>query len=134
MSKQEWGTKRVCQSCGAHYYDLCKDPIICPKCDTVFKPPTAAPKRGPKPSPANDEPPKATPEEEKASLDKSNDEVEGIDDLEDENLLPDANDDVDDNDNDDDGSLIEDASDIGNDDDDMSEVREHIDDGREDAI
>lgn len=32
MSKPEWGTKRICLQCGEHFYDLGKDPIVCPKC------------------------------------------------------------------------------------------------------
>lgn len=36
MAKPEWGTKRVCDSCGAKFYDFHRDPIICPKCDTKF--------------------------------------------------------------------------------------------------
>jgi uncharacterized protein (TIGR02300 family) len=32
MVKAAWGTKRSCQSCGARFYDLSKNPIICPKC------------------------------------------------------------------------------------------------------
>ncbi|TXL82000.1 TIGR02300 family protein [Vineibacter terrae] len=32
MVKAAWGTKRSCQSCGARFYDLAKNPIICPKC------------------------------------------------------------------------------------------------------
>jgi uncharacterized protein (TIGR02300 family) len=32
MVKAAWGTKRSCQSCGARFYDLNKDPITCPKC------------------------------------------------------------------------------------------------------
>ena len=36
MAKPELGTKRLCGSCGAKFYDLGKDPIICPKCETVF--------------------------------------------------------------------------------------------------
>ena len=36
MAKPELGTKRLCGSCGAKFYDLSKDPIICPKCGTVF--------------------------------------------------------------------------------------------------
>jgi uncharacterized protein (TIGR02300 family) len=32
MVKAAWGTKRSCQSCGARFYDLSKDPITCPKC------------------------------------------------------------------------------------------------------
>src|SRR5262245_66510901 len=30
--------KRTCQGCGAHFYDMQKDPIICPKCATVYDP------------------------------------------------------------------------------------------------
>ncbi|MGB0671459.1 MAG: TIGR02300 family protein, partial [Rhodospirillales bacterium] len=33
MAKPEWGTKRACQSCGARFYDLGRNPIVCPKCD-----------------------------------------------------------------------------------------------------
>ena len=36
MAKPELGTKRLCASCGAKFYDLNKDPIHCPKCDTVY--------------------------------------------------------------------------------------------------
>jgi uncharacterized protein (TIGR02300 family) len=36
VAKPELGTKRLCPGCGAKYYDLSKDPIVCPKCDTVF--------------------------------------------------------------------------------------------------
>ena len=38
MAKPELGTKRLCASCGAKFYDLNKDPIVCPKCETVFHP------------------------------------------------------------------------------------------------
>jgi uncharacterized protein (TIGR02300 family) len=31
------GTKRVCQSCGNKFYDLNRDPIVCPICQTVFQ-------------------------------------------------------------------------------------------------
>ena len=37
MAKPELGTKRLCGSCGAKFYDLSKDPILCPKCGTVFE-------------------------------------------------------------------------------------------------
>ncbi len=36
MAKPELGTKRHCGSCGAKFYDLNKDPIVCPKCQTEF--------------------------------------------------------------------------------------------------
>lgn len=34
MAKPELGTKRVCVSCGAKFYDLQKVPAVCPKCGT----------------------------------------------------------------------------------------------------
>ena len=37
MAKPELGSKRQCQSCATKFYDLGKDPIICPKCGTVFQ-------------------------------------------------------------------------------------------------
>ena len=36
MAKPELGIKRLCGNCGAKFYDLNKDPIICPKCATVM--------------------------------------------------------------------------------------------------
>jgi uncharacterized protein (TIGR02300 family) len=38
LGKIERGIKRICQECGALYYDLEKDPIICPKCGAEFDP------------------------------------------------------------------------------------------------
>jgi len=37
LAKPEHGTKRQCQNCGAKFFDLNKDPIVCPKCGTVFQ-------------------------------------------------------------------------------------------------
>ena len=37
LAKPEHGTKRLCQICGAKFFDLNKDPIVCPKCGTVFQ-------------------------------------------------------------------------------------------------
>ena len=37
MAKPELGAKRQCQSCGTKFFDLNRDPIICPKCGTVFQ-------------------------------------------------------------------------------------------------
>ncbi|MEE8622478.1 MAG: TIGR02300 family protein, partial [Alphaproteobacteria bacterium] len=34
MAKPEWGTKRTCPHCGARFYDLRRETIVCPKCDT----------------------------------------------------------------------------------------------------
>jgi uncharacterized protein (TIGR02300 family) len=37
MSKPARGSKRVCPSCGARFYDLNRSPITCPVCQTVFQ-------------------------------------------------------------------------------------------------
>ena len=37
MAKTELGAKRQCQNCGAKFFDMNKDPIVCPKCGTVFQ-------------------------------------------------------------------------------------------------
>jgi uncharacterized protein (TIGR02300 family) len=36
VAKPDLGTKRLCGSCGAKFYDLDRTPIVCPKCETVF--------------------------------------------------------------------------------------------------
>jgi uncharacterized protein (TIGR02300 family) len=37
VAKPELGAKRQCQSCATKFYDLNKDPIICPKCGAVYQ-------------------------------------------------------------------------------------------------
>lgn len=41
MAKPEWGTKRICLSCGAKFYDLLRSPILCPACGAEFDPEAA---------------------------------------------------------------------------------------------
>lgn len=36
VAKPEWGTKRICQSCGARFYDMQREPIVCPACGTTM--------------------------------------------------------------------------------------------------
>ena len=36
--EEEYGIKRICQSCGARYYDLNADPAVCPSCGTEYDP------------------------------------------------------------------------------------------------
>lgn len=36
MPKDEWGLKRVCPSCNTRFYDLQRDPMICPACGATF--------------------------------------------------------------------------------------------------
>jgi uncharacterized protein (TIGR02300 family) len=45
LVKPEWGAKHLCENCGAKFYDLLRDPAICPKCDTKVST-TARPRRG----------------------------------------------------------------------------------------
>ena len=37
VAKPELGAKRQCQNCGAKFFDLNKNPIVCPKCGTIFQ-------------------------------------------------------------------------------------------------
>ena len=36
MVKPEWGVKRTCLSCSAKFYDMKRDPVVCPKCGAVL--------------------------------------------------------------------------------------------------
>ncbi|MEO0398467.1 MAG: TIGR02300 family protein [Pseudomonadota bacterium] len=49
MSKQELGVKRDCPECGARFYDLNKDPALCPKCGHSFTPEALLKPRKPRP-------------------------------------------------------------------------------------
>ena len=53
MAKPELGTKRQCLSCAAKFYDLGRDPILCPKCGAQFQ--LAQLARRPEPAKAVDE-------------------------------------------------------------------------------
>ncbi len=120
MAKPEWGTKRVCQSCAARFYDLGRSPIVCPNCGTVFDLEILNRARRSRPSPRA----AAVPEEElpaeEAEAVATEGEVEELD--EDVAVEEDATDDGDDGEEEDD-SLIEDASELGEDED-MSDVIE----------
>src|SRR5262252_6565606 len=61
VAKPELGTKRLCTNCGAKFYDLNKDPIVCPKCHTALEL-VAAPRR-PEPPPRAQAPAAAAEEE-----------------------------------------------------------------------
>ena len=36
MVKESWGKKRTCPKCDNRFYDLNKDPLICPNCEHTF--------------------------------------------------------------------------------------------------
>ena len=45
MAKPELGAKRQCQACAAKFFDFNRDPVVCPKCGTVFQGVTARAER-----------------------------------------------------------------------------------------
>jgi uncharacterized protein (TIGR02300 family) len=47
VAKPELGTKRLCTNCGAKFYDLNKDPIVCPKCHTALELAAVSPRTRP---------------------------------------------------------------------------------------
>ena len=85
MAKPELGTKRLCGNCGAKFYDLSKDPIICPKCHTVLElaavssrsRPDSAAARAPAPVPEEETVAPETAEAEFVSLEDADAEAQG---------------------------------------------------------
>jgi uncharacterized protein (TIGR02300 family) len=49
--KPELGTKRTCPSCATRFYDMLKNPIVCPKCGVTFIAATLLPSKGDMPPP-----------------------------------------------------------------------------------
>ena len=91
MSKETRGTKRLCESCGAKFYDLARSPIICPACGAEFvleepkaKPEPEAPAKAPAPAKEEAKPEPEKPSEpsgtEVISLDEAAAEEEVVDD------------------------------------------------------
>jgi uncharacterized protein (TIGR02300 family) len=120
LAKPEWGTKRICPSCGARYYDLLHDPIVCPKCSTAFDPeallrarrarPAAPVEKAIEPVVADDVDP-----------DLETAEVEAIEDEEEEAGVA-----LEEAEEEEEEELIEDASELGEDEDDMAEVIDNV--------
>jgi uncharacterized protein (TIGR02300 family) len=52
MSKPARGSKRICPSCGARFYDLSRTPIVCPVCQTVYQVTPPPSRRGERSAPA----------------------------------------------------------------------------------
>lgn len=115
MAKPEWGVKRACLACGTRFYDMRKDPIVCPSCgakfdvESIFRPRRSRV--------VADEP--AAPEPKAASSANGED----IDD----ELAALADDSIVDDDDEDDDAAIEDTSDLADDDSDVPIVRKDMD-------
>lgn len=136
MAKSEWGAKRTCHNCGARFYDLCREPIVCPVCSTVYdveRQPRV--RRGgavlkdegasrPKISKAAVAGAMADNEMDENGADPETDGAEASDAKGDGDNLDDLDTEGQD--------LIEDTSDLGEDGDDIGEVMEHIDEDVED--
>jgi uncharacterized protein (TIGR02300 family) len=121
LAKPEWGTKRICPSCGTRYYDLLRDPVICPKCGTPFDPEAFLRARRARPAmPVEKELEPVGPEDGEADLDTAIEAVEEEDEAEEEEAVPleEAEEE--------DEELIEDASELGEDEDDMAEVIDNV--------
>ena len=112
VTKSNWGLKRTCQSCGVRFYDLEKDPIVCPKCGTEFDPEvvsrTKRAKAAPAPRPVAPQP---------APVEAEAEELEPIE----EEVVEGEGEEKED-------EVIEDTSELGEDDEDVAEVVDNVDD------
>ena len=119
MAKPEWGNKRICPSCGARYYDLQRDPVVCPKCSTPFDPEAFLRARRARPAlPVEKELEPVGAEDLDAEIEVED--VELVEEGEDETVVLEESEEEDE-------ELIEDASELGEDEDDMAEVIENVD-------
>jgi uncharacterized protein (TIGR02300 family) len=119
VSKPEWGSKRICPSCGTRYYDLLRDPVICPKCSTPFDPeaflksrrarPAAPVEKELEPVGADELDTELEPDEAEIAEEEEEEEAAPLEEAEEE-----------------DEELLEDASELGEDEDDMAEVIENV--------
>jgi uncharacterized protein (TIGR02300 family) len=116
VAKPEWGTKRICPSCGTRYYDLLREPVICPNCSTPYDPEAFLKSRRARPIPAPEK------ELEPVGAEELDTELETdeADVAEEEEAVPleEAEEE--------DEELLEDASELGEDEDDMAEVIENV--------
>src|SRR5215472_12546809 len=117
--KAEWGTKRICPSCGTRYYDLLRKPVLCPRCSTPFDPEAFLRARRTRPAaptekdlePVGTEELETGLEPEEADETQEEEEAVPLEEAEEE-----------------DEELLEDASELGEDEDDMAEVIENVED------
>jgi uncharacterized protein (TIGR02300 family) len=122
LAKPEWGTKRICPSCGTRYYDLMRDPVVCPKCSTPFDPEAFLKARRSRPvAPVEKELEPVSADEIDPDLEADEvEDVEAAEEEEEEVPLDEAEEE--------DEELIEDASELGEDEDDMAEVIDNVED------
>jgi len=90
LAKPKLGIKRICLSCSAKFYDLEKDPILCPSCGAEFDPESAMKLKRGRSAPANDDKPVKEVKKEVVAEDDTDLEVDLDDD--DEDVLEDTSD------------------------------------------
>ena len=118
MAKPEWGTKRICPSCGTRYYDLLREQVICPKCSTPYDPEAFLKARRARPAvPVEKE---LAPVGDDADVDLEAEDVEAAEDEEEEAVT------LAEGEEEEDEEMIEDASELGEDEDDMAEVIDNV--------
>jgi uncharacterized protein (TIGR02300 family) len=125
VAKPEWGSKRICPSCGARYYDLMKPlgEIVCPKCATQFDPEAFLKTRRARVA--------AVPEKEVAAAVPDEVEVEAEGETEEVEVAEGEEVAAEGEAEEEEEELIEDASELGEDEDDMAEVIENVEDEEE---
>src|SRR6516165_9767662 len=109
VAKPEWGSKRICPSCGTRYYDLLREPVICPKCATPFDAEAFLKSRRTRPAPPVEKELEPVGADEIDAEVETEEEAEALEEAEEE-----------------DEELLEDASELGEDEDDMAEVIENV--------
>ena len=122
MTKPNLGKKRTCLSCEARFFDLNKNPAICPKCGEEYKLPVTKVKKTSQPDQKNEnvEAAKVDPLAKETQVDDFTTELDDSD-IEDEDdaLEAELEDDMDD-------SLMENTSDLDEGGDELSEVFENV--------
>jgi uncharacterized protein (TIGR02300 family) len=117
VAKPEWGSKRICPSCGARYYDLLREPVICPKCATPFDAEAFLKSRRTRPAPPVEKELEPVGADE-IDAEVETEEAEAAEEEEETVPLEEAEEE--------DEELLEDASELGEDEDDMAEVIENV--------
>ena len=136
MSK---GLKRICMNCGVRFYDLDKNPIICPSCDTEFTGEIKVKTRRGRVAALEDEAPvkevKKEVKKEVVAATEDNDDVDDIDADDDIVSLNDIDEDSDDDDDDDDDAkeTLTIDSDLDDLEDNLDDLEDNLDDLDDDA-
>ena len=120
LAKQEWGVKRSCLACSTRFYDMQRNPMVCPKCGAEFHPEMAL--RARRVRATSDKPAAVKVVKPVAVV------VENETDADEPEVAVDSDDDTAVASDGDDEDVIEDTSDLGDDDADVPRVADALDD------